>query len=138
MNRGYIFFLTVFKIHSIPLPQRPCPSYTIYSGNESLREENERKETKMTKMENAAVQELDLAQLENVNGGLVVDRGIWVSCYVVNDRNGHIVDRVFWKSDAKELAALLGFSTKVVSEAKYRKMTWLDGRVWYDGEWIDL
>ena len=64
---------------------------------------------------------LSLNALKNANGGLIVDRGFWRYYWVVNERNGDIIDSFWFKEDAKKFANKFGVSKKVISEKEYKK-----------------
>ena len=73
-------------------------------------------------MENEEMRELKPEDLEKIDGGLVVYRGLLKDCWVVDDTTGEKLDSIFLKFDAQTEAIRRGLSEKVISEKEYKKM----------------
>ncbi len=73
-------------------------------------------------MENNEInKEISLEELNNINGGLVVYRGMFDKCWVVNDQTGEIIGRYSFQGDAQWAAGSKGFSKEIISEKEYYK-----------------
>ena len=64
-------------------------------------------------------------QLNQVNGGYIVDRGFWSRYRIVSDYTGNVIDTALFKIDANAICETRTISNTVISEEKYN-------------EWIDL
>ena len=69
--------------------------------------------------------ELADEQLNQVNGGYIVDRGFWSRYWIVSDYSGNVIDTALFKIDANAICETRTISNTVISEEKYN-------------EWIDL
>ena len=65
--------------------------------------------------------ELSMEELDKINGGLVVYRGLFDKCWVVNDQTGAVIGKYSFEGDAKWAAGSKGVSTEVISEKEYYK-----------------
>ncbi len=73
-------------------------------------------------MENhEARKEISLEELDQISGGLVVYRGMFDKCWVVNDRPGEVIAQFSFEGDAKLAADSHDFSMEVISEKEYYK-----------------
>ena len=68
--------------------------------------------------------ELTLDELNEVNGGYIVDRGFWFRYWIVSDYTGIVIDTAFFKSDANDVCETRTISNYVISEEKYNE--WMD------------
>ena len=72
-------------------------------------------------MKETEKKELTLEDLENIEGGLVVYRGLMKNCWVVDDQTGKKLGEAFFKCDAGAMAIKKGVSEKVISYSEYKK-----------------
>lgn len=70
---------------------------------------------------NTNTMELSMEELDKINGGLVVYRGLFDKCWVVNDQTGAVIGKYSFEGDAKWAAGSKGVSTEVISEKEYYK-----------------
>ena len=68
--------------------------------------------------------ELTLEELNEVNGGYIVDRGFWSRYWIVSDYTGNVIDTAFFKVDANAVCETRTISNYVISEEKYNE--WMD------------
>ena len=68
--------------------------------------------------------ELTLEELNEVNGGYIVDRGFWSRYWIVSDYTGNVIDTAFFKVDANAVCETRTISNYVISEEKYND--WMD------------
>lgn len=64
--------------------------------------------------------------LKDVNGGMIVDRGLWHDYYVISDYDGAVLSEKFFHSDAWAQSQMLGVSDTIISEEQYN--AWMDGK----------
>lgn len=70
------------------------------------------------------VEELNVEEMEDVNGGLIVDRGFWSRYWIVSDYDGKVLDTAFFKYDAEGVCRRRTSSDTVISEEQYND--WID------------
>ena len=70
------------------------------------------------KMAIAEMKKMELTdeQLNEVNGGYIVDRGFWSRYWIVSDYTGNVIDTAFFKIDANALCETYTTSNTVISE----------------------
>lgn len=66
-------------------------------------------------------EEIELAALENVSGGLVVDTGPLGYARVVDDTTGAELGSKCYLKDAKKLAQKLNVSDEIISKEEYKR-----------------
>jgi len=81
-------------------------------------DDNERNEEELKK------EELNVEELEDANGGLIVDRGFWSRYWIVSDHDGKLLDTAFFKYDAEGVCRRRTSSDTVISEEQYND--WID------------
>ena len=64
---------------------------------------------------------LNMNDLEAVNGGLLVYRGLWKNVWVVDDKTGKKLGEQFFTGDAKGMAISKGVSYEKISWNEYKK-----------------
>ena len=69
-------------------------------------------------------EELNMEEMDDVNGGYIVDRGFWSRYWIVSDHDGKLLDTAFFKSDAEDYCHRKTVSNTVISEDKYND--WID------------
>ena len=69
---------------------------------------------------NNEAKELNVNELENVTGGLVVDGGLALS-WVVDDKTGEILKTDFYTSKCYHWAEEHGHSTEIISRQEYKR-----------------
>lgn len=70
---------------------------------------------------NETIKEISLEELDKINGGLVVYRGMFDKCWAVNDQTGEVIARFSFQGDAVLAAGSKGVSREVISEKEYYK-----------------
>ena len=70
---------------------------------------------------NENIKEISPEELDKINGGLVVYRGMFDKCWVVNDQTGEVVAQFSFQGDAQWAAGSKGFSKEIISEKEYYK-----------------
>ena len=68
------------------------------------------------------MRELTPEELEQVEGGYVVYRGMWKNVWVVDDTTGKKLGESFFTCDAQAMAIQKGVSEKKISYNEYKKM----------------
>lgn len=75
-----------------------------------------------TQMENNEnIKEISLEELDKIDGGLIVNRGIFNKYWVVDDQTGDVIAQFSFSGDAIWAARSKGVSDKVISEKEYYK-----------------
>ncbi len=73
-------------------------------------------------MENhESAKEISPEELDQIQGGLVVYRGLFEKCWVVNDQTGDVIAQFSFEGDAKWAARSKDQSTEIISEKEYYK-----------------
>ena len=72
------------------------------------------------------MKEIELAQeqLEEVNGGMIIERGFWHNYWIVSDYNGRVLGQTFFKSGAEDICESRKCSKHLMSLDKYNN--WMD------------
>ena len=70
---------------------------------------------------NTNTMKLSMEELDKINGGLVVYRGMFDKCWVVNDQTGEVIAQFSFQGDAVLAAGSKGVSREVISEKEYYK-----------------
>ena len=65
--------------------------------------------------------ELNLEELGEVAGGLIVDPGVKYDYRIVDDTTGEVLDRWWKRSDAERYAADHGVSREIITLEEYKK-----------------
>ena len=66
--------------------------------------------------------ELTVDQMELVNGGYIVDFGLFKYCRVYDDTTGACLGKAYYVKDAKALANSFGVSDALISKQEYIDM----------------
>ena len=66
--------------------------------------------------------ELTMNQMELVNGGYIVDFGLFKNCRVYDDTTGACLGKAYYVKDAKALANSFGVSDALISKQEYIDM----------------
>ena len=70
---------------------------------------------------NTNTMKLSMEELDKINGGLVVYRGMFDKCWAVNDQTGEVIARFSFQGDAVLAAGSKGVNSEVISEKEYYK-----------------
>lgn len=68
------------------------------------------------------MRELTPEEMEEIEGGYVVYRGMWKNVWVVDDTTGEKLGEDFFTCDAQAMAIKKGVSEKKISYSEYKKM----------------
>ena len=66
--------------------------------------------------------ELKVDQMELVNGGYIVDFGLFKNCRVYDDTTGACLGKAYYVKDAKALANSFGVSDALITQEQYIEM----------------
>ena len=65
--------------------------------------------------------EIELSELENLNGGLIVQGESWEGYWVIESSNGNVLDKKYHFGDAEKSARQHNVSSSVISKEKYKQ-----------------
>ena len=66
--------------------------------------------------------ELGINEMNQINGGYIVDCGMLEDYKIVNDQTGDVLDTAFFIFQAEKIASKAGVQKMVIAEWKYKEM----------------